>query len=233
VLNRSRKQEITVGGGGKTGRGPSTIDVVVRKKVTLNKPARRRRDRSRFRRMAEILRKLAESRQRNEAEQQRLAEAKTDRQRAEELAERKRLEEAEAERLPRRKAAAEAAALEDRRGKPETTATTAIPSRPRARRADKNAANKGKTAHRGSHAMVAGVEDDDNTSALRRPVAPVRLRSCAPQQQRQLARQAEAAPRSLDQSRTGTGFERRPRRWCARSPSAMRSPWPTSRRSWR
>ena len=34
-----RKQEITVGGSGKAGRGgASTIDVVVRKKVTLNKP---------------------------------------------------------------------------------------------------------------------------------------------------------------------------------------------------
>src|SRR6478672_13168843 len=34
TLNRSRKQEITVGGGGKAGRGgaASTIDVVVRKK---------------------------------------------------------------------------------------------------------------------------------------------------------------------------------------------------------
>ena len=39
TLNRSRKQEITVGGSGKAGRGAaSTIDVVVRKKVTLSKP---------------------------------------------------------------------------------------------------------------------------------------------------------------------------------------------------
>ena len=35
TLNRSRKQEITVGGG-KAGRGASTIDVVVRKKITLH-----------------------------------------------------------------------------------------------------------------------------------------------------------------------------------------------------
>ena len=155
VLNRSRKQEITVGGGGKTGRGPSTIDVVVRKKVTLNKPgAGGAIDPDSE--MAEIHRKLAESRQRNEAEQQALA-AK-DRQRAEELAERKRVEDAEAERA--RLAAAEAAVLEDS-SKPKA-GHHGHPKPAPAREADKNAANKGKTAHRGSHAMVAGVEDDDN-----------------------------------------------------------------------
>ena len=80
TLNRSRKQEITVGGSGKAGRGgaASTIDVVVRKKVTLSKSeattrattAAEEQDAER----AEILRKLEESRLRNLTEQQRLAE---------------------------------------------------------------------------------------------------------------------------------------------------------------
>ena len=102
VLNRSRKQEITVGGNAKSGRGASTIDVVVRKKVTLNKPGAAGDPDAE---MAEIHRKLAESRQRNEAEQ--IALAAKDRQRAEELAEIKRAAEAAAERT--RLAAAEAA----------------------------------------------------------------------------------------------------------------------------
>ncbi|MDG6349065.1 translation initiation factor IF-2 associated domain-containing protein, partial [Luteimonas sp. 8-5] len=93
TLSRSRKQEITVGGG----KNRSTVDVVVRKKVTLVKPTEgaaepvaapsAQPDDER----AEILRKLEESRQRNLSEQQRLAEA--DQRRAEEAAARKRAEE--------------------------------------------------------------------------------------------------------------------------------------------
>jgi translation initiation factor IF-2 len=201
VLNRSRKQEITVGGGGKTGRGPSTIDVVVRKKVTLNKPgAGGAIDPDSE--MAEIHRKLAESRQRNEAEQQALA-AK-DRQRAEEIAERKRLEEAEAERA--RLAAAEAAALEES-GKPKP-GHHGHPKPAPAREADKNAANKGKTAHRGSHAMVASVEDDDNTARFAGQLhlsASDRARRSSSANTRGKPKQRQ---RSLDQSRTGTGFQK-------------------------
>ena len=79
TLSRNRKQELTVGGG----KNRSTVDVVVRKKVTLvppgtDAPAAAGGDDER----AEILRKLEESRQRNLAEQKALEEA--DRRRAEE-----------------------------------------------------------------------------------------------------------------------------------------------------
>src|SRR5690554_4984855 len=105
TLSRNRKQELTVGGG----KNRQTVDVLVRKKVVLDKPAEQDAataaadgDEER----AEILRKLEESRQRNLSEQQRLAEE--DRKRAEE-AERKRKEE-EAERLRREAELAAAAA---------------------------------------------------------------------------------------------------------------------------
>src|SRR5688572_24747710 len=67
TLNRSRKQEITVGGG----KNKTTVDVVVRKKVTLVKPADGQGGGGDER--AEILRKLEESKQRNLAEQEKLA----------------------------------------------------------------------------------------------------------------------------------------------------------------
>ena len=85
TLNRSRKQELTVGGG----KNRQTVDVVVRKKVTLSRPAEGAAldpDAER----AEILRKLEESRARNLAEQEQLAQQ--DRERAEQAAERKRQE---------------------------------------------------------------------------------------------------------------------------------------------
>jgi translation initiation factor IF-2 len=201
VLNRSRKQEITVGGNAKSGRGASTIDVVVRKKVTLNKPGADGAG-DPDAEMAEIHRKLAESRQRNEAEQ--LALAAKDRQRAEEIAERKRAEEAEAERT--RLAAAEVAALEDS-AKPKP-GHHGHPKPAPAREADKNAANKGKTAHRGSHAMVAGVEDDDNTARFAGQLhlsASDRARRSSSANSRG---KSKPQKRSLDQSRTGSGFQK-------------------------
>ncbi|MFQ6310969.1 translation initiation factor IF-2, partial [Lysobacter capsici] len=67
TLNRSRKQEITVGGG----KNRTTVDVVVRKKVTLVKPNDGPMSPSDER--ADILRKLEESKQRNLAEQEKLA----------------------------------------------------------------------------------------------------------------------------------------------------------------
>ncbi|MCM2338060.1 MAG: translation initiation factor IF-2 associated domain-containing protein, partial [Lysobacter sp.] len=94
TLNRSRKQEITVGGskGAKT-----TVDVVVRKKITLSpRDAAAEKAGPVTDERAEILRKLEESRQRNLDEQRRLAE--TDRQRAEEQ-DRARREAEEAARL--------------------------------------------------------------------------------------------------------------------------------------
>src|SRR5690554_1516169 len=107
-ITLQRKSTLTVGGG----RNKPTVDVVVRKKVTLKpddaasgaRAAGGGADDER----AEILRKLEESRQRNLDEQQRLAEA--DRRRAEEAEAAKRREAEEAERL-RLEAAAAAAAL--------------------------------------------------------------------------------------------------------------------------
>jgi translation initiation factor IF-2 len=97
TLNRTRKQELTVGGG----KNRSTVDVVVRRKVTLVKPANETANADGTPgvddEQAEILRKLEESRQRNLSEQQRLAEE--DKRRADEAAERKRQQEAEAERV--------------------------------------------------------------------------------------------------------------------------------------
>ncbi|MGN6513165.1 MAG: translation initiation factor IF-2, partial [Lysobacteraceae bacterium] len=152
TLSRSRKQEITVGGG----KNRSTVDVVVRKKVTLVKPteaaaAGAPEDDER----AEILRKLEESRQRNLTEQQRLAEE--DRRRAEE-AERKRREE-EAARLEaeRAAAAAAAAAREEEAGRRPATHGHGHPHKPATPARDDKHAPKHKT--RGSHAMAAGVED--------------------------------------------------------------------------
>src|SRR5690606_32348170 len=93
-ITLQRKSTLTVGGG----RNKPTVDVVVRKKVTLVKPeaggaAGGGEDDER----AEILRKLEESRQRNLDEQQRLADA--DRRRLEEAEEAKRRELEEAERV--------------------------------------------------------------------------------------------------------------------------------------
>jgi translation initiation factor IF-2 len=88
TLSRSRKQEITVGGG----KNRNTVDVVVRKKVTLVKPTEAAAPGDENDERAEILRKLEESRQRNLSEQQRLAEE--DRRRAEEAAPKLRVYEA-------------------------------------------------------------------------------------------------------------------------------------------
>ncbi|RZA19699.1 MAG: translation initiation factor IF-2 [Lysobacteraceae bacterium] len=211
TLNRSRKQEITVGGGGKAGRGgaASTIDVVVRKKVTLNKPdgsgrattAAEEQDAER----AEILRKLEESRLRNLTEQQRLAEG--DRKRAEDLAERKRVEVEAAERLRIEAAAAAEAAVIEESGKPKPGHHGHAHPKPATppRSDDKSAAHKGK-AHRGSHAMVAGVEDDDNAQRF---AGQLHL-SASERARRTTSVRGKAKPRQrmADQSRTGTGFQK-------------------------
>ncbi|KLJ01359.1 translation initiation factor IF-2 [Luteimonas sp. FCS-9] len=158
TLSRSRKQELTVGGG----KNRQTVDVVVRKKVTLSRPADGGAPVDPDSERAEILRKLEESRQRNLSEQQRLADE--DKRRAEEAEQRKREAEAEAERL--RQAAAAAAAV------PEVAETTvrkpagghahAHKAPPAPRSDDRNASAK--KGNRGSHAMVSGVEDDDSTA---------------------------------------------------------------------
>jgi translation initiation factor IF-2 len=158
TLSRSRKQEITVGGG----KNRSTVDVVVRKKVTLVKPteaaapaaAGESDERS------EILRKLEESRQRNLSEQQRLAE--DDRRRAEEAERKRREEEATRIEAERQAAAAAAVAREEETGRRAVGHGHGHPHKPPAPARDDKAAPKHKT--RGSHAMVAGVEDDDSAA---------------------------------------------------------------------
>ena len=208
TLSRTRKQELTVGGG----KNRSTVDVVVRRKVTLVKPAAAEAGDTAAApaapvndEQAEILRKLEESRQRNLSEQQRLAEE--DRRRAEEAAERKRQEEAEADRL--RKEAEQAAAA------PEADAAARKPAhghghghpKPAPARDDRNAGPKHK-GNRGSHAMVAGVEDDDSTARF---AGQLHL-SASERARRSSTRGNKPKPRRhLEQSRSGGGphgFER-------------------------
>ncbi len=173
TLNRNRKQEITVGGG----KHKTTVDVVVRKKVTLVKPQDGGAGAGDDDERAEILRKLEESRQRNLEEQQRLADE--DRRRADEAAARRR--EAE-EAAARARAEAEAAAAVDAPAavpaepvareaaaapRPKPTAAHGHghpkPARPEPARVDDRNAHKAKP-NRGSHAMVSDVEDDDATA---------------------------------------------------------------------
>ncbi|GAB3303537.1 translation initiation factor IF-2 [Luteimonas notoginsengisoli] len=198
TLNRSRKQELTVGGG----KNRATVDVVVRKKVTLVKPgdaAAAEPQAPPTDERAEILRKLEESRLRNLTEQQRLAEE--DKRRADEAAERKRQEEAEAARL---RAEAELAAAVPS----EEDAAARKPHghghpKPAAPRADDRAGHKHKT--RGSHAMVAGVEDDESAARF---AGQLHL-SAADRARRTTARpKARSTRQNRDQARTGTGFTR-------------------------
>jgi len=155
TLSRSRKQELTVGGG----KNRATVDVLVRKKVTLVKPTEGGHQNDEH---SEILRKLEESKQRNLSEQQRLAE--TDKRRADEATERLRVE-AEAARA--KAEAARIAALpaeEEGARKPAHGHGHGHPKPAPTPRVDDKAAHKHKP-NRGSHAMVAGVEDDDSAAA--------------------------------------------------------------------
>ena len=165
TLNRSKKQELTVGGG----KNRQTVDVVVRKRVTLVKSpaaadaaAQAPVDDER----AEILRKLEESKQRNLSEQKQLAEL--DRQRAEDAAEQRRRAEEEAARLrAEAELAAAAAGGADEDGavrRPTGHHAPHAHAHPKpAPRADDRLGPKHK-GNRGSHAMVASVEDDDTTA---------------------------------------------------------------------
>jgi len=191
TLNRSRKQEITVGGG----KNRQTVDVVVRKKVTLVKPedgAAPTDER------AEILRKLEESKQRNLAEQQRLAES--DRKRFEE-AERLRREAEEA------RVAAEQAAAIASAAVPEVEEPRRAPAhghghpKPAAPRVEAPRAPAHKT--RGSHAMVAGVEDDDRTNRF---AGQMHL-SASDRARRSTGARGKAKPqrRQAEQSRSAAG----------------------------
>jgi len=207
TLNRTRKQELTVGGG----KNRSTVDVVVRRKVTLaptaaEAEAKRPPGAPANDEQAEILRKLEESRQRNLSEQQRLAEE--DQRRAAEAAETKRQQEAEAARL--RKEAEQAAA------KPETdTAAARKPvhghghPKPAAPARDDRAATPPKhKANRGSHAMVAGVEDDDSTARF---AGQLHLSASERARRSNTRGNKPKSRRHVEQSRSGAGphgFER-------------------------
>jgi translation initiation factor IF-2 len=157
TLNRSRKQELTVGGG----KNRATVDVLVRKKVTLVKPTEMAGGApSASDEHAEILRKLEESKQRNLSEQQRLAEA--DQLRAQALAEQLRAqEEARAKAEVVRIAALPVVDDETAARKPAHGHGHGHP-KPAPPRVEEKPGHKHKT--RGSHAMVAGVEDDENAA---------------------------------------------------------------------
>ncbi len=206
TLNRNRKQEITVGGG----KHKTTVDVVVRKKVTLVKPAdgsatgAQGGDDER----TDILRKLEESRQRNREEQERLAEA--DRNRAEEAAERKRKADEIAARVRAEAEAAAATATSASDSDATTTTTTARPktgphghakpARTEAPRADDRSGHKAKP-NRGSHVMVADVEDDDTTARF---AGQLHL-TPSDRERRSSARNKPKPKRQLEQSRSGGG----------------------------
>ncbi|SHF02878.1 translation initiation factor IF-2 [Thermomonas hydrothermalis] len=224
TLNRSRRQEITVGASGRAGRGASTVEVVTRKKITL-KPAAQKAapeqpqsqpqppsqpqasppqatheqaqtpplDPLEAERL-DALRKLEESRRRNLAEQQALAEK--DRQRALELEAQRRREQEEAERAAA--AAAEAARAEEAVKKGHAKPASSE------READK-AGHKHK-AHRGSHVMQVSLEDDDTTARfagqLHLPASERGRRSSAPRAR------PKPPKRGMDPARSGSGFNK-------------------------
>ncbi|MBW8852194.1 MAG: translation initiation factor IF-2 [Xanthomonadales bacterium] len=202
TLSRNRKQELTVGGG----KNKTTVDVVVRKKVTLVKQPERATDAGGDDERSEILRKLEESRQRNLEEQQRLAE--DDRKRAEEAAERKRLAD-EAAQAAAAEAAQAAAALEGGEegaaARPKTGSHGhghPKPARTEAPRADDRSAHKHKP-NRGSHVMVADVEDDDATARF-----AGQLHLSATERERRSTssgRKTRQTRRQVEQSRSGGG----------------------------
>ena len=186
TLNRRKLQEVTVN----AGRTKTTVNVEVRQKRTYvksdNEGSGRAAPMTPDEERADILAKLAASRQRNLDEQQRLAES--DRARDEAIQRKRDEEQAAKDRVEaERKAAEEAAAAASapapvaaapapssapaarapsspssapRPARPAGASPASRPATP-ARPDDRNNAAKHKT--RGSHVMVAGVEDDDAT----------------------------------------------------------------------
>ncbi|TWI04679.1 translation initiation factor IF-2 [Luteimonas cucumeris] len=203
TLNRRKVQELTVA----AGRSKTTVNVEVRQKRTYVKagevevPQNDERD--------EALRKLEESRRRNLSEQQKLAE--DDKRRADEIALKRQQEEEAARQLAAEaEAAVTAAAAAAGTGTPEEEATRAAkPSSHHGKSAsrndvaprndDRNAAHKHKT--RGSHVMVAGVEDDDNAARF---AGQLHL-SASERARRSTARGKPKARRQVEQSRSGGG----------------------------
>ena len=195
TLNRSRKQELTVGGG----KTRATIDVVVRKKVTLLRSGEGSGSPTDER--AEILRKLEESKQRNLDEQQRLAASDKARADAIVLA---RTVAAEAEQAKAQLAAqAVAEASEEAPRKAASAHGHGHPPKPAAPHAKPSHAPAHKT--RGSHAMVAGVEDDDRTNRF---AGQMHL-SATERARRSTSTRGKPKPRrQAEQARSGTGFMR-------------------------
>src|SRR5690554_5402366 len=191
TLSRSRKQELTVGGG----KNRQTVDVVVRKKVTLVKPtdqdgAPTPADGDSER--AEILRKLEESRQQNLSEQQRLADE--DKRRVEEAERQRREEAAEAERLRKEaELAAAAVSAEEAGGGRKSGHGKPAPAR------EERGGHKQKQ-HRGSHAMVREVEDEENVARF---AGQLHL-SAADRVRRSSARKTRPR-RQVEQARSGAG----------------------------
>lgn len=236
TLARRKVQEVTV----KSGRSNATVAVEVRQKRTYVKPTEAQANEARRAgaaaggdERAEILRKLEESRQRNLAEQARLAEM--DRARAEEN-ERKKQEAAAlvAKAEAQARAAAEeaaapapapaAAAPAVRKPIDETVApapgtSIRVPAKagaahpprtapaPARKEPDRGTTTAAKHKSRGSHAMVAGVEDDDSTQRF---AGQLHL-SAADRARRGAARGKPKPRRQVEQSRGGSGshqFER-------------------------
>ncbi|HEY0505651.1 MAG TPA: translation initiation factor IF-2 [Lysobacter sp.] len=206
TLNRSRKQEITVGGG----KNKTTVDVVVRKKVTLVKPSETQSAAGQDDERTEILRKLEESKQRNLAEQQRLAaddkrradEAEAVRREADEA--RQKAEEAERARLADASAVAGDGEEAVRKPAPSHGHGHGHPKPAAPRVAEVVRAPAHKT--RGSHAMVTTVEDDDRTNRF---AGQMHL-SASERARRGASSRGKARPqrRQTEQARSGSGFTR-------------------------
>ncbi|MEO6518634.1 MAG: translation initiation factor IF-2 [Pseudoxanthomonas sp.] len=214
TLNRRKVQEVTVA----AGRTRTTVNVEVRQKRTYLKSDQVEAPPSDER--ADALRKLEASNQRNLEEQRRLAE--TDKKRADErdrvrLAEEAVRLQAEAERTQADAEAVAAAtgavpavdAEAPRAAKPAVGAHH-VPKPPvrkdPPRADDRNATPASKHKTRGSHAMVAGVEDDDSTQRF-----AGQLHLSAADRARRTTTRGKPKPRRHEQSRgsTGThGFER-------------------------
>lgn len=230
TLARRKVQEVTV----KSGRSNSTVAVEVRQKRTYVKPTEAQANEARRAgaaaggdERAEILRKLEESRQRNLAEQARLAEM--DRARNEEN-ERKRQAEAAARAQAEAEARAAAEPVEEEAAAPAARtpidesvgpapgSSIRVPAKagaahpPRtapapARKEPERVTTAAKHKTRGSHAMVAGIEDDESTQRF---AGQLHL-SAADRARRGAARGKPKARRQLEQSRGGSGshqFER-------------------------
>ncbi|WDS36513.1 translation initiation factor IF-2 [Pseudoxanthomonas sp.] len=235
TLARRKVQEVTV----KSGRSNSTVAVEVRQKRTYVKPTEAQANEARRAgaavapgdERAEILRKLEESRQRNLAEQARLAEM--DRARDEEK-ERKVQEAAaavaQAEADARAEADAEAESADTGAVAEEAPAPVArklideskgpiagtsirVPAKagaahpprtattPARKEPDRGTTTAAKHKTRGSNSMVAGVEDDDSTQRF---AGQLHL-SAADRARRGAARGKPKPRRQMEQSRGGSG----------------------------